>query len=565
MRDNSSNAISDALTALQRGKHARAERLLRDVIASDPRHVPALMILGTLYGQRGRSDQAAAQFERVIALHPDNADAHYNLGAALADRGSKERALDCYRAALAAEPGHTNALNNLAAELLLLERWDEVLAVLEQPCRERPGDPLLLSKLGVALKERGRVDEAVAVLKQAIRAQPAEATARANLGLALRQAGRLDEAVESLRRAVLLDPSAANYHQQLGLTLYEHGKVEPAIESLRRAIALSPQSAELRSHLGMMLLAKGEFREGWAEREYRATAQRPADRPRIDAPVWKGEPLTGKSILVYSEQGAGDTLQFARYLPKLATMAAAVTFEVQPRLMPILGRLSHSVSMVAEADSGQRFDYQCALLSVPGACGTDLSNIPSEVPYLAADEALAARWGAKIAGNGFKVGICWQGNTGFLADRQRSIPLHQFAPLAEIPGARLFSLQAPPASAQIAGSAFSHRIETVGEAVDQEAGSFMDTAAVMMHLDLIIACDTSVAHLAGALGRPVFIALSHAPDWRWLRQREDSPWYPTARLFRQDKAGEWTPVFDRIAAAVRAAAGADRGLACEIR
>ena len=150
------------------------------------------------------------------------------------------------------------------------------------------------------------------------------------------------------------------------------------------------------------------------------------------------------------------------------------------------------------------------------------------------------------------MGFCWQGNPDHLADRQRSIPHSQFAPLAEIPGVRLLSLQAPPASAQIADSAFGHRIETLGEAVDQEAGAFMDTAAVMMHLDLIIACDTSVAHLAGALGRPVFIALSHVPDWRWLRDREDSPWYPTARLFRQDQAGEWTPVFERITAAVRA-------------
>jgi Flp pilus assembly protein TadD len=554
MHDKTAAKFNEALAALQLGQPDRAERLLQALLRKTARHFDALIALGVLRGEQGRIADAAALFERAAKVRPDDADAHYNLGVALVHLGSKDRALDCYRNALHAAPRHLNACNNLAAELLALDRGSEALACVEQGLLHHPDDAQLLSKRGAALKDLGRIEEAIEIFRQVVRRQPGDPLGHANLGLALQDADRLDEAIASLERAVSLDPRGARHHSHLGLALSQRARLDDAVKSLRRAVELAPEDAELRENLGLVLLLKGDFEEGLTQYDFRHQLPRfKSQRPPIDAPTWRGEPLSSKSILVYSEQGLGDTIQFVRYVPLLARLGAAVTLAVQPKLIPLMSALSGVATIVASQEIPQsRFDYQSALMSLPRGFGTTIANIPTDVPYLRAAEPLTARWRERIGEHGFKIGISWQGNPSYRDDRHRSLPLYEFAPLAAIPGVRLISLQKGFGTEQIADVDFGARIEML-DGVD-EAGAFVDTAAVMMALDLVISSDTAVPHLAGALARPVYVALGRIPDWRWLLDRDDCPWYPTARLFRQKSDGGWAEVFARMATEVRAKA-----------
>ena len=553
MNDKAEARLSEAFAALQLGQPERAERLLQGLLRKTPRHFDALIALGAVRGEQGRFDDAAALFERAAKVRPDNADAHYNLGVALACRGSSERALDCYRSALRAEPRHLNACNNLAAGLLALDRPGEALACVQQGLAYHPGDAQLVSKLGAALNDLGRADEAIDAFRRVVEIRPNDPLGHGNLGLALRKADRHDEAIRSFEYAVSLDPRLASHHNHLGLSLSDAGRLDDALASLRRAVELDPKSAEFRENLGLTLLLNGNFEEGWAQYGSRHQLERfKSRRPAIDVPMWQGEPVANRSILVYSEQGFGDTIQFVRYVPLLASMGASVTLAVQPRLIPLLSVLSNAASVIAIGEVHGRFDFQCALLSLPHGFRTTLANVPADVPYLSADNALVARWREHIGRDGFKIGISWRGSPNYQADHHRSIPLREFAPLAAIPGMRLISLQKGLGADQVAGVEF--RVETLDERFD-EAGAFVDSAALMMALDLVVSCDTSILHLAGALARPLFVALRRVPDWRWLLDREDSPWYPTARLFRQRSVGDWSDVFDRIAVETRALAG----------
>lgn len=573
MKDIAAKRINEALAALQRGEDARAEQLLKKLLRKMPRHLDALIILGAVCGRQGRYSEAATLFERAVKNHPDNAEAHYNMGLAVGHLGFHDRALECYQRALAADPRHLNTHNNLAAELLASDRCEEALRHLKQALAYHPDDPQLLGKFGLALKETGCYDDAIAAFRRAIRIVPDDPVSHANLGLVLRHVGRLDEAIDCFRRAIALNPRPAPHHHDLGLTLYESGQSDAAIKCMRQAIALSAEPlefraegvrqaialdaepSEFRANLGVVLLAEGKFREGWAEREHRLPLRSPlSDRPWIDAPFWKGEPLAGKSILVHAEQGLGDSLQFVRYLPFLSEMGAAVTFTVQPVLIPLLKHLAGKITLVPTHDAGARFDFQALLLSLPHRFGTDLSNIPNTVPYIAVDGAKIAYWRERIGRWGFKVGISWQGNPKFIGDAGRSIALREFEPLSNMPGVRLISLQKNPGAGQIAAAPFGGRIETPLDPDDIRPEAMVDTAGVMMNCDLVISSCTMNAHLAGALARPLFVALRRVPDWRWLVKREDCPWYPTARLFRQEQEGDWASVCARIAAAVRGAA-----------
>ncbi len=279
----------------------------------------------------------------------------------------------------------------------------------------------------------------------------------------------------------------------------------------------------------------------------------PGREPQPNLPRWTGQPLAGRSVLLLTEQGLGDTLHFIRYARRLKERGAHVVLAVQAALGRLLA--SHpdfdELFILGSADELPRCDFYLPLLSAPGAFGTDASTIPGNVPYLAADPDLTDRWRRELAEiEGFKIGIVWQGSRDFRLDRWRSIPLAQFAPLARLPGVRLISLQKGFGSEQVAEVDFP--VLDLAARLDEVAGPFMDTAAVIRNLDLVVAPDTAIAHLAGALGAPVSLALQFSPDWRWLRRRDDSPWYPTMRLFRQATFGQWPEVFERIANAVGA-------------
>jgi hypothetical protein len=291
-------------------------------------------------------------------------------------------------------------------------------------------------------------------------------------------------------------------------------------------------------------LLTGDFATGWPDYEYRLDEKNGAKRKFIaHRPVWGGECIERKRLIVYEEQGLGDIIQFSRYLNRLSEMGADVTFLVRPSVHRLLRPFTTAVRLVEKQPPGERFDVQCALLSLPGAFRTTVNTIPSDVPYLTAEEALVAKWRQQIGMQGLKIGIAWQGNPAGRIDRGRSIPLRCFRPLLETPNVRLISLQKTHGLEQLADLPAGMRVESLGEEFDSGPDAFIDTAAVMASLDLIVTSDTSVAHLAGALGRPVWVGLKWAPEWRWLLDRSDSPWYPTMKLFRQPKREDWDSVF----------------------
>jgi hypothetical protein len=370
-----------------------------------------------------------------------------------------------------------------------------------------------------------------------------------DLGIALGAVGEFDEAIAACRQAIALKPDYAGAHNNLGVSLMAVGGLDEAVEAFRRAIALKPDLADAHNNLGMTLLQNGRFEEGWAEYEWRwKTRQHLAGGARrFEAPLWNGEAIGSRVILLHAEQGLGDTLQFCRYAPVVAATGRTV-LEVQPPLVRLLSGLRGVIEVVARGDALPSFDLQCPLLSLPRALGTTLDTIPAATPYLAADPALARVWRERLSRlDGLRVGLVWAGGKKLdpawaAADRRRSVALDTMAPLGDVAGVSFVSLQkGEPASQALNPPNGMAVYDSTADLHD-----FADTAALIDVLDLVISVDTAVAHLAGALGKPVWLVNRFDTDWRWLLNRDDSPWYPTLRQFRQRAPGDWHSVFLRV-------------------
>jgi hypothetical protein len=375
-----------------------------------------------------------------------------------------------------------------------------------------------------------------------LRLNPVHAEALNNLGSVLHLLGQLTETVDALEQAVRVNPSRAEGYSNLGSAQHMHGDWDEAMASFQKGLALNPDMAELHYNYGLLLLAQGRLAEGWPEFAWRLQSRGYPVRYR-DAPLWDGGPLDGRTLLVHAEQGFGDTLQFIRYLKLVRGGGGPVFFETHAQLLPLL-TASGFEGLVVDTALPQ-VDLYAPVLSLPGLCGTTLETIPADVPYLAADPALVEAWRGEIAAlPGFKIGIAWQGNPTYGYDHYRSIPLAQFKPLSAVDGVTIVSLQKGAGSEQLATAEWP--IHDLAPRLDGQRGAFMDTAAVMQHLDLVITSDTATAHLAGGLGVPVWVALSAFADWRWFSDRSDSPWYPTMRLYRQSRLGDWPGVFSRM-------------------
>jgi hypothetical protein len=331
-------------------------------------------------------------------------------------------------------------------------------------------------------------------------------------------------------------------------------RLNEALASYDKAIALKQDYAAGYKNRAFGRLLAGRYKEGWADYEWRfQTKDFPSKRPDIPVPDWQGQDLSGgRHLLVFSEQGLGDVIQFVRFLPLLAKCECKVTFLTPAKLVRLLRPSIQPIEIVSELGGAQAIDFQVALMSLPYRFGTELSSIPNKVPYLRAEPELEVHWKTRIGTHGFKIGIAWQGNSSNKIDAGRSIPLEEFVPLSRISGVRLISLQKHRGLDQLADLLKDASIEILGDVFDDGPDAFIDTAAVMNALDLIITADTSIAHLAGALARPTWLALKQVPDWRWLLDRADSPWYPTVRLFRQPKRDDWTSVFGKIEQQLRA-------------
>jgi tetratricopeptide (TPR) repeat protein len=546
-------ALEQAVGYHRSGDLARAEQLYRQVLAIDPAHVDALHLLGLVAHQGGRSDLAVDSIRRAVRLRPDFAEAHNSLGIALKKQDRLDEAIASYREAIRLRPDFADAHRNLGISLKDRGELDEAIACYREALRLRPDYAEALVGLGNALKERGDLDEAIDSHRAALRLKPGNAEAHNGLGVALKERGDLDEAVACYREAVRLKPGSAEMHNNLGSALQELGRREEAIACFEEAVRLKPDHADAHVNLGIMRLLLGDFARGWPEYEWRRRSREYAPPP-LPQPAWDGSDLQGRTILLRAEQGLGDTLQFIRYAPLVQARGGRVLVGCPAALLPLLSRC-HGIDRLHPPGSAlPPFDVEALLLSLPGIFGTTAQDVPARIPYIFPDDALVRRWRRELAGlPGFKIGIVWQGNPNYRGDRARSIPLERFEPLARLDGVRLISLQKGPGTEQIAAAvAAGWRLTDLGGAgrLDESSGAFMDTAAVMTTLDLVITPDMALAHLAGALGVPVWVALSFAHDWRWMLGRDDSPWYPSARLFRQDRRGDWEGVFEQIAEAV---------------
>jgi FkbM family methyltransferase len=462
--------------------------------------------------------------------------------------GDVAAAENIYRQVLQVAPHDENAWCFLGMACHDQSRYDEALQAYDQALRIKANFPVALNNLANTLKQLGRLEEAVTRCREALRYKPDYGTAHNNLGVALVAQGRLAEASASFQKALELMPNDAVARTNLGATFVRQGRFGEGSEAALQVLRANPNYAEAHKNQAIVWLLLGDFERGWPEYEWRWRCPG-STLPSHVQPLWDGSPVAGRTLLLFAEQGLGDTLQFVRYAAILREQGAQTIVACQRPLLRLLQSCPGIDQLVDQKATPPVFDVAVPLLSIPGLLRTTASSIPASIPYLSAAPHLVARWRARLASlPGYKVGIAWQGSAGFHADRQRSIPLAAFAPLGAVPGVHLISLQKGYGAEQVAQLRGAFEVVDYAHELDEVEGPFMDTAAIIANLDLVVTADTSIAHLAGALGVPVWIALSISPDWRWLLDREDSPWYPTARLFRQRTLGDWDEVFGRMAA-----------------
>jgi tetratricopeptide (TPR) repeat protein len=507
-----------------------------------------LLDRGLGHHQAGRLQEAEEAYQEILRIDPLHADALHLLGLVRLQHGQHAAALENIGRAIGVKPDSEVLWRNLSVAYHALGRHQEAVDAADQALRLNPSYAEAHNNRGVALMAQRKLDEAVASFRQAVRLQPNYVRAHNNLGIALRDHGELDEAVRSFQNALEIEPNSSETHRNLGIALRDRGELDRAKQQFEKVLKISPNDAEAHMNLGFLLLRMGDFEAGWPQYEWRWGTKQ--FKPRnFTPPVWDGRAIAGQTLLVYAEQGLGDTLQFVRYAALVRQRAGCrVVVECQKPLATLLSSCSGIDQLVAREEELPPFDFHVPLLSLPRLLGTHVHNIPAGVPYLFAREALVRHWRDRLSDcAGFTVGICWQGSPTHESDRRRSFPLAHLAALAAVPGVDLISLQKGAGAEQMSGVQFP--VMRLG--LDDESWVFMDTAAVVRNLDLVVTADTSVAHLAGALGVPVWVALPKMPDWRWQLDRDDSPWYPTMRLFRQEVAGDWAPVFRRINSALR--------------
>jgi len=435
------------------------------------------------------------------------------------------------------------AIFQQALKLHASDKLAETIPLYNQVIAIDPFHQGALNNLGVTLRRLQRFQEAVACYRRALDHDPKNAQALSNLGNALKDLHRLDEAIATLRRAESLKPKDAGIVYNLGIAQKDAGRIDEALETYHRALALRPGDPDIEWDIALAYLTKPNFAKGWPAYEARWKLKDNVPRT-FPQPRWDGTPLAGKRILLTSEQGFGDTLQFARFIPQVKALGGTVILEAREPLARLLRSVEGVDAIALRERPLPAFDTHIPLLSLPMLFGTDLKSLPRNVPYLAPPAGLDAKFAPLLAraGRRLKVGLVWSGSVTFRNNRNRATALENFLTLLEVPGVTFFSLQKGPPVEELRACGCRNLILDA----DPLLGDFADTAALVNQLDLVIMTDSSVAHLTGALGRPVWTLLCYAADWRWLQKREDSPWYPSMRLFRQSEPGRWDDVFAKV-------------------
>ena len=600
------NPLQPAMLAHQRGDLPEAIRQYRHVLHATGSDEQTLFLLGTALLQAGEFDEAADCLQQAADLRGDTADVHNNLAIALQALGRFDEAEHSYRAALACAPdapatllglGRVLIANNqparaesalrraadllpnerqplllLAEVLYLLERWEEAAGCLKDAML-LPGeaddiaqDPA--ARLGSVLAQLDRNAEAADLLRTAASRYPDDGRLLSNLSLVEERLGRFAEAEIAARRAVAVDRSLAEAWNHLGLALRGQQRLPEAEVAFSDALAVRPSFPLAEFNRAVTRLLAGDFAGGWPGYERRFEIGE-ATVATFGEPRWNGEPLAGRTILVVAEQGLGDAIQFCRLLPELANRGARVLFRCTERMHPLLATLVHAeaeasrdpegassgIELVAPGQPLPPLDFQVPLLSLPGLLQLTADSIPRREYWLQADKQRAGFWRTWLEENcppgARKVGIAWQGAPDYRRDHERSVPLREFQPLADAGDTVLISLQRGAGSEQVAQVTESLQVLVPPEPFDEQVGAFVDTAAVLQSVDLLVCSDSAIAHLAGALGVTTWLATSYVPEWRWLLDRHDSPWYPSLRLFRQPRPGDWAAVFREMAKELR--------------
>jgi tetratricopeptide (TPR) repeat protein len=536
----------------QEGRLDQAEAAYRQALARAPNNADGLHLLGVVAYQRGRHDQAVERIGAAIRLQADRAPYHGNLALALQALGRLDEAAAAYRAALRLDRFFVQGFNNLGNILRRSGQPAEAEQAFRQALALQPERGEIWNNLATALHAQFKLSEAEAAYRRAIDLKPGLADAHFGLGYVLFDLGRPADSEAACRAGLALRPDSPDGLHGLGNAQFRLGRPEEAETSYRQALSIAPDHAKAHFNLAHLLLQTGRLEAGWHHFEWRA-ASHGAGRRDFAAPLWDGRPLAQGTLLVHAEQGLGDTLHFCRYLPRVAARCRLVV-EVQRPLHRLIAGMPGIDAVVVRGEALPPFDAQCPMMSLPRLFGTVLETIPAAIPYLAPDPAEAARWRMRLTGlPGLRVGLVWAGGVRpdqpelAAVDARRSIGLAPLAPLATVPGVSFLSLQKGPPATQAATPPDGMTLHDFTEELDD----FADTAALVEALDLVISVDTSVVHLAGALGKPVWLLNRFDTCWRWLQDRDDSPWYPTLRQFRQTVPGDWASVVAAIAAALR--------------
>jgi tetratricopeptide (TPR) repeat protein len=489
-----------------------------------------------------RFEEALAVCDKALAQNPAQSDVLNTRGVILGKLGRHAEALASYEEALTAAHRPDIEVNRGSA-LLNLNRIDEALACFDAVIAREPSNILALICRGNACIKDKRFDDALTCYEQALALDPDNPSALTDRGVALALLDRFEEAITSHEQALRIGPHIISAHVNRGNAMLKLSRLQEALEAYTEALAREPVNPDANFNAALTRLCLGDYGEGWKQYEHRWRTKHFAGcRPDYPQPMWRGEDIAGKRIVLNSEQGLGDVIQFVRYAPLVAARGAEVILAVPRALAMLVATVPGISRVVANGDSLPDFDLFCPMMSLPLVFGTELETVPANVPYLQPFEDRLAAWQPRLPDNGrVRVGVCWAGNPDFGNDRNRSISLESFAALFGVPGIDFVSLQKDVSPAQVA-LLDQHGVLRLGE----QFGDFADTAAVVAMLDVVIAVDTSVVHLAGAMGKVTALLIPFSPDWRWLLNRSDSPWYPTLRIFRQPAIGDWESPLARL-------------------
>jgi tetratricopeptide (TPR) repeat protein len=575
--------LESAIESIRRGEFETAKRILLQITAREPKNFNANHMLGIVSTELNKFEQADKFFKTSLAINAKNPALYKNYGFFLIKAKQFDRAIEQFNIALRLSPNFALVYNDRGNALEKLDKLDEAIADYNRAIALAPGIFGFYNNRGNVLLKQKQFSQALSDFERAIELNPNFADAHCGHGNVLVDLKRYEEALAAYQNALSLEPELENAwlgrgNALVGLKAYDEGlaayekalslkpdlenawlgrgnvfrdlkRFDEAFAAYGKAVAFEPDFAQAHYNEGFLRLSLGEMELGWRKCEYRWETQQFRDRKRnFSQPLWLGDnDINDKTILLHAEQGLGDTFLACRYIAKVAALGAKVILEVQPTLKSLLMGLEGVSMLIGRGDAIPHFDVQCPIMSLPLAFRTTIETIPNMVPYITVRKDAVEKWRSKLSAQKLKVGIAWAGNPDFGGDRDRSILLKNILPVTRIDGIQYFSLQKDLRTGDdeiLNANPYIVRI-------DEEIYDFQDTAAIMMGLDLVISSDTSVVNLAGALGRPVWVLLPFMPDWRWLLDRNDSPWYPTARLFRQANAGDWIAVVNDVCAAIK--------------